>query len=331
MSLRLHISNRLYKILAFFILIGVIFTGTLVWLARPAKADSLIGFNEGYGNTVHDSSGSASGTITNATWKPESECLSGSCLYFDGSGDYVSFGDESSYDFAAATNWTIDFWFKTSDITSGTRVFIAKYLSTTGTDGGYKIYMSSDGKINFAVDDDNSWTPDDIATSQNAYDDNTWHHIEAVKTGTTSLTLYVDALRVGQDDSISATGTLANTDAFYVGIDGDGSSNAFIGFIDELKVHVTTARTVDQVKLDFQKGSTTAGTSARFGPDTSILNNGLVGYWKMDETTGPSLDSSGNNNNGTWQGNTNSTGGKFGNGTTFDGTGDYIDAGNFGL
>ena len=30
--------------------------------------------------------------------------------------------------------------------------------------------MSSDGKVNFAVDDDNSWTPDDVATSGNAYD-----------------------------------------------------------------------------------------------------------------------------------------------------------------
>ena len=47
----------------------------------------------------------------------------------------------------------------------------------------------------------------------------------------------------------------------------------------------------------------------------------------MDETATPSLDSSGNGNSGTWNGNTTSAAGKFGNGVTFDGTTDYINMG----
>jgi hypothetical protein len=258
-------------------------------LRLTAKADTLIGFNEGGGSTVRDSEGSASGTITNAVWKPESECLSGSCLYFDGTGDYVSFGDDSSFDFTAATNFTIEFWFRTGDITSGTRVMVSKYRGND-VEGGYKVYMSSDGKVNFGVDDDNSWGPDDIATSVSTYDDNLWHHVVATKTGTTGLTLYIDAVRAGQDLSISATGTLVNNDPLALGVDSDLTNNLYTGYLDELKIYTTTARSETQVKTDYQKASTITGNAATFGPDTSYLTNGLVGYWKLDNVL---TDSSG--------------------------------------
>jgi hypothetical protein len=66
--------------------------------------------------------------------------------------------------------------------------------------------------------------------------------------------------------------------------------------------------------------------------DDSFLNNGLVGYWPMDETsadtcTGGSndtCDASGNGNDGAWT-NATSGDGKFGAGVTFDGSGDYVE------
>jgi hypothetical protein len=302
------------------LIVTLFLVASLIFVKLTAKADSFIGFNEGHGSTVSDSEGTASGTITNAVWRTESECVTSNCLYFDGSGDYVSFGDDANFDFTASTNFTIEFWFRTKDITSGTRVMVAKYNSSTGTDGGYKVYMSSDGKVNFGVDDDSTWGPDDIVTSTLAYDDSQWHHVVATKTGTTNLTLYIDALRVNQDVSISATGTLANTDALYVGIDGDGSSNSFVGFVDELKIFTTTARTETQVKTDFQKNSSLTGTSSRFGPDTSGLSNGLVGYWKMDEGSGNLADSSGNLFTLSNTGSTVFAAGKFGNGADLEST-----------
>ncbi|MBI4036030.1 hypothetical protein HY383_03695 [Candidatus Daviesbacteria bacterium] len=65
---------------------------------------------------------------------------------------------------------------------------------------------------------------------------------------------------------------------------------------------------------------------------TNSLIYGLIGYWKMDETTnwnntaGEVKDSSGNNHNGVASGATVSTG-KFGNAGQFDGNNDYINAG----
>ena len=63
------------------------------------------------------------------------------------------------------------------------------------------------------------------------------------------------------------------------------------------------------------------------------MSDGLVGYWKMDEdswdgTTNEVLDYSGNNNHGTAAADATTAAGKFGNGGTFDGTGDYVDMGD---
>lgn len=289
------INRRFFKILLTLLLIAGLVAYSLLFLTKSTKADSLVGFNEGSGTSLHAATGGVTGTITGALWRPESECLTGSCLYFDGTGDYISFGDESTYDFAAATNWSIELWFKTGPISSGTRTILTKYNSATSTDGGYKIYMSSDGKLNFGIDDDQTSFPEDIATSQGRLDDNQWHFLSATKSGTTDITMYIDAQRVAQDASLSSNGTLVNTDSFYLGSD-NGSTNGWMGYLDELKITVASARTADQIKSDYQKTTTTHGVAARFGPDTSVLNNGLVGYWKMDESSGDPVDSTGNGN-----------------------------------
>lgn len=279
--------------------------------SRGIRADSFIGFDEGYGNTVNDSEGNVTGTITNAVRKYGSNCLFGNCLYFDGTGDYISFGDDADLDFTASTNFTIEFWFRTTPAT-GTKVFVGKYRGDDA-EGGYKVYMDSDGKVVFGVDDDSTFEPDDQAVSEDSYDDNRWHHVTAVKNGTTSLFLYIDAQKVGEDLSISATGILTNDDSFMVGMDSNGTTNPYTGFIDELKVFTTSARSENQIKTDINKGPATSGLSATFGPDTSYISNGLVGYWTMDEASGDIGDSSGNAKTLTNTNSTAFTSGVFGN------------------
>ena len=48
-------------------------------------------FDEGLGTTAYDESGQGNdGTIAGAAWQDESMCVSGKCLYFDGTDDYVN-------------------------------------------------------------------------------------------------------------------------------------------------------------------------------------------------------------------------------------------------
>ena len=314
--------------LAVIVIVAPLVINTLLNItANQVKADTFIKMDEGYGTTsaVHDQNNSVSaGSITGATWKTEDLCFDGKCLYFDGDQDYVKYSDDPDLDFTSSDNFTITLWFRHAPITSGTQVIVAKYKSA-GSAKGYKIYMESDGDITFGVDDDSTWGPDDGATSTAAtYDDNRWHHIAAVKTGTTSMVLYIDAVKVAEDLSISA-GDLTNADPFYIGIDGDEASNDYNGFIDEVKIY-RSAKTSTDIKGDYVKGSVLGETSASFGiKDQSNLSDGLVGYWKMDETATPSADFSGNGNNGTWYNGVATASGKFGNSVSLDGTDDYID------
>jgi hypothetical protein len=331
-----RVLKKRRRLIALLSVLLILLPTILYSVQRPeeVRADSFVKFDEGYGTTVNDNSGNISGTITNATWQTSDLCFDEMCIFFDGTGDYISFGDDADLDFAAATDWTIEFRFRTPDISSGTRTFVSKYKGDD-VEGGYKVYMNSSGNVVFGVDDDNSWGPDDAATSIDAYDDNQWHHVATVKDGTTGIYLYVDGLRVDYDENIAATGTLVNDDDFLVGsgIDSGGSyENYYTGFFDELRVYSSTARSADEVKADVLGVTTTRGTSAAFGPDLSYLSDGLVGYWEMEDNVSGNgqtiADSSGNGNNGTTNDDASTLdctdGQKYGLGCDFDGSDDWI-------
>ncbi len=296
-------------------------------------------FDEGYGDTTHNSgsggsslngnlaeSNSCPGNSACPTWKDGADCRFDKCLSFDGTNDFVAVGDSSVIDFTASDSFSISAWFKNPESPSGADTILSKYYSTTGTDGGYKLIMEVDGDITFAVDDDSTWGPDDSVTSTAAsYDDNKWHHVVAVKTGTSSLTLYIDGIPVGTDYAISAASTLANTDSLYMGIDGDGAGSPWLGSLDEIKIY-PFARTADQVKVDFNNAGEIFGSSTEY-----ILNNDLAAYWKMDESTSNTCDAtndacdfSRNNNHAEWYDNATSGNGKFGNAIDLDGTNDRV-------
>ena len=300
--------KRFKKSLAILLCLIIIITSLQIW-SKPKRvfADSLFTFNEGYGTSINDNNGGVSaGTITGAIWKTEELCKTGKCLYFDGTGDYVSFSDNANLDFGASNAFTLEGWFRTPDITSGQRTIIAKHNATAG---GYKVYMDSNGYLIFGIDDDSTWTPDDTAsTTTTAFDDNKWHFFSAVKTET-SITIYVDAKQYQTDSSLTATGTLANTNTFYVGIDGNGSSNGYSGFLDDIRI-VKSAKTAAEVKADYT------------GQSTTTTEAGPVGWWKLDENTGTAAnDSSGGDFNGTLTNGPTWTTGKFGSGVMFDGAG----------
>jgi len=74
----------------------IIMVGILIIRASNNRGNEpyiYLKMNEGYGTTVYDSMDNNNASITGATWAEEDECRSGKCLYFDGSGDYLSLPD----------------------------------------------------------------------------------------------------------------------------------------------------------------------------------------------------------------------------------------------
>ena len=78
----------------------------------PYKDTGLVAYwrmDEGTGSTTKDDAASNNGTITGATWKTQTDCKRGNCLYFDGT-DYVT-----TPSFAlTGTVLTVSGWVKTS-------------------------------------------------------------------------------------------------------------------------------------------------------------------------------------------------------------------------
>lgn len=279
-------------------------------------------FDEGTGTTAHDSSGQGyHGAITGATWQTEEMCVSGKCLNFDGSNDYV---DTTSLSISPGDTVTIEFWIKQTEATGQNIGVMVGNSYGFGIDGDAndRVWILKSGVGNYYG------TPGKIGDSE-------WHFLTAV-VNSSNTTFYVD----GKQDGIVAQGHGGGT--VLIG-KRDNNSQFLQGFLDEVKIY-NYARSAKDIKADYAAGlagiGSAKGSSVIMGSSglASALNDGLVGYWKMDEaswvndcSTATVLDSSGNNNHGKSCPNaagTQPAGGKFGNGGSFDGSNDYVNIGN---
>lgn len=278
-------------------------------------------FDEKTGTAANDSSGNGNeATLTNTpTWTTGKY---GAGINFAGSNQHVTRADDADFDFADDADVTIEAWIKHAT-TSTQEIILSKYQ-----EAGYKIIMENDGDLTCALDYDNTWTPTDSATSTAAtYDDNLWHHASCVKIGASSLNLYIDGVLIATDSSLTATNTLTNSDPLYIGIDADGTSNDWIGQIDDVKIY-NYARTQKQIVEDMNAGHPAVGSPV----------GSAVGHWKFDEgvdntCSGGTNDtcnsgSGGSTLDGAKTGATWTNSGKFGKALSFDGTDDDVNVGD---
>jgi len=267
-------------------------------------------FDEGYGTTANDATQNKNnGTINNAVWKDESMCLSGKCLYFDSSGDYVSISDSTNFDYSNfdSGNFSISVWFKIGTTSPSTNYhLISKDDASSQREWNIHYRDDTTDSLQFYTNGSNnanySWS-----------NDFQWHHLTAVVSGSNKY-LYLDGRQVASNSYSAITGTAQNP-----AIGGYATTGTFSGFLDEVKIY-PYARSADQIRSDYLRGGSTQGSSVVLGAeDTSFLNDGLVGYWKMDENSGNNTtDSSGNGLSGSVTAGTVISSGKFNNTRDFN-------------
>lgn len=279
------------------------------------------GFDEGTGTTTHDASSNNKtatfGASTAApTWATDDQCVSGKCINFDGTNDYLDIGSATVYQ---NTSKTISFWANPSVDPSTT----TPILSSGG--GNWYVGFAGSGQMITSYKITGDAQQVSYSTTSTVVK-NTWAFYEytfSVSGSNVDVSFYVNGkLNVTRS---YATGYGASySDSWIMGA-FVSSSNFYNGKLDEVKIY-NYARTAAQVKADYvAKGGFKTASSTQGGATQSILSNGLVGYWSVDESATPAVDKSGSGLNGTWSGNTTAVAGKFGSAVSLDGDGDYLD------
>lgn len=304
-------------------------------------------FDEGRGTVAHDSTANRNdGALDTSyvSWKPESECVSGKCLDFDGTNwnSYVDAGPATTSEIGTS-DLSISAWVKLNPAQPDAYAGIVTKGAAASNDAGYAFFYDVNNKILAMAISNGVGTRDWLLPwKDGGYNytdilDNKWHHLAVSVDRDGDTSFYIDGQYIGaewtsDDGDISAANIQNPAEPLLVG--SWQLSNNLKGSIDEPKIY-KYVRTADQIKQDYAAGlagmgRTRTGSAATFGGSSDKwLTDGLIGYWKMDEsswngTAGEVKDASGNNNNGTAVNGATTARGKFGNGGNYDGTDDYV-------
>jgi len=301
-------------------------------------------------STAADRTGSNDGTLTNFPADPSANWVSGKiagALDFDGVDDYVKVPDASTFDLTAGFSLTVAAWVKTAPSydcgTNGDNKIAVGYR--VGTPQWWLGCNQSTDAVRWSLRGSGGNTKEIVGTS--VINDGQWHEIVGRYDGDADLTeIYVDGQREAQA-SLSLTGGLSGTAAVCLGGYGSnctGFANAYWnGQIDDVRIYDRALSRREIATLATLK----AGVMV-YNPDFHVMQyfngaewvamgpvggeapaSGLVGWWKLDEASSPSVDSSANSNDGTWVNSpTYAASGQIDGALTLNGTDQYVDAGN---
>jgi prepilin-type N-terminal cleavage/methylation domain-containing protein len=115
--------------------------------------------NDSWGVNNGTWNGSAGGLYTSPSWRTSSECVSGGCLAFDGTDDYLEFGDILDI---GISDLTISIWAKINSLPFSSSKFLIGKSDTSIIDGRYAIGITSDRKVRAIFDPLNGTTVDSI-------------------------------------------------------------------------------------------------------------------------------------------------------------------------
>lgn len=195
--------------------------------------------------TVDDFWGPNEGSFVGGTanYRPEGECISGQCLNFDGSNDYIRIPHSSSF----SSPTTVAMWIKPNSY--GSNYYgraLVSYMDGC-TVNGYAFILSGDGNVVVITSD---WTTAKIPLSK-------WSHIVFVQqsTGaaTFSRTFYLNGSKMGTQsvprtlaDSASANMTIGYHDLCW-------PSATFDGLMDDIRIY-KEALQFSKIKTQYYAG-----------------------------------------------------------------------------
>ncbi|NCR21969.1 MAG: hypothetical protein GPJ27_08630, partial [Microcystis aeruginosa L111-01] len=235
-------------------------------------------FEETSGNTVNDlTTNKNNGTLINGVQRTVANSNTiarpeGKALFFDGVNDYISLGSQPGIE--ATNSLTIEAWIKVKNFGDWDGIV------TQGTNSSpFAMQLWSDGSLRFTASGV-SWNSDKKIVV------NEWHHVSVTYDKTANfLTFYINGEVAGTKDNVNINLWKSN-EPLIIGADLPGGDEFFDGSLDEVRVW-NIARTQVQIQ-------------ANLSQKLSGNEQGLVGYWNFEETSGNTVnDLTANKNNGT--------------------------------
>ncbi len=206
------------------------------WKLDGNVNDTWSGGNNGTWN------GAGGGSNTSPNYRPASECISGQCLNFDGTDDYVDFGAVASLKNHVGESMTISSWIKTN--ANGIIYSPADYQYYYVEDAAGSSY----GKIRLR--DSSSFS----GYSSIIVNDNIWHSIVLVlDRASAKCFIYIDGVQRLQD-IYGPTDTFGNTaESVKIGKRAVTGYLPFNGLMDEFRIY-NAAMPTSQIKEQYFSG-----------------------------------------------------------------------------
>ncbi|RZL15074.1 MAG: hypothetical protein EOO89_14840, partial [Pedobacter sp.] len=186
------------------------------------------------GNALDASGNSNNGNVVGPTLTEDRFRSNNSAYSFDGINDYIS--STTLYASPGPMEFSLNLWFKTNTTSGGKLIGFGSSTSSSSSNYDRHIYMNNTGQLIFGV-----YTGAvETIKSPASYNDNQWHNVVAILSGT-GMKLYVD----GELRASNPNVTTAENYAGYwkVGFDNlDGwieipASRYFAGIIDDVNVY----------------------------------------------------------------------------------------------
>jgi prepilin-type N-terminal cleavage/methylation domain-containing protein len=153
------------------------------------------------GTTIIDSWGANSGTLlsndTDDKLRIESQCISGKCLNFDGTGDYISFNASDSL--IINKSLTVEFWIKQTRDAQAVQYIVSNDRDMSPPVGGYDVYITNTWLLYSCMWRKSTGTK--ACTSGGSISENMWYYI-IVNFDGQSLKVYKNGILSGNTSII---------------------------------------------------------------------------------------------------------------------------------
>lgn len=156
----------------------------------------------------------------------------GASAYFDGNGDQLTLPANSAFAFGTG-DFTIEFWVYTTETGTSTRCMFDTRTSGADTGG---IFIRNNGTGGYLFGQASSTI---ASTGNTVRTPNQWGHLALVRSGT-SMNLYFNGTSVASATNSNNFSTNNCRISGFVG--AIGSTEAFLGYIDELRITKGVAR-----------------------------------------------------------------------------------------